>query len=127
MTTTPFKPGFYTTKAPASSVAGDWRLAGWTARTLRLPEDLGKDPRKTVLQSLGTALRFPEYYGANLDALDECLRDLDAPTVLVWMNGGTFADEHSAVWSKISDVLTDRVKAQPPFAVVLAGGEKKGL
>lgn len=32
----------------------------------------------TPLTSVARALRFPGYYGANWDAMDECLRGLDA-------------------------------------------------
>lgn len=29
-----------------------------------------------LLEALGTALRFPDYYGTNWDAFEECVRDL---------------------------------------------------
>lgn len=32
--------------------------------------------RTSLLAALGRALDFPEYYGGNWDALDECLNDL---------------------------------------------------
>jgi len=32
--------------------------------------------RKSVLQAIGRAFAFPEWYGANLDALYDCLTDL---------------------------------------------------
>ncbi len=32
-----------------------------------------------VLAAIGTALEFPAYYGANFDALADCLADLAAP------------------------------------------------
>lgn len=35
------------------------------------------DGRAGPLIAIAGALRFPEYYGGNWDALDECLRDLD--------------------------------------------------
>jgi hypothetical protein len=34
-------------------------------------------PAGHLLADLGKALRFPDYYGDNWDALDECLRDLE--------------------------------------------------
>lgn len=36
-----------------------------------------------LLALLGRALRLPPYYGNNWDALEECLRAVDAPTKLV--------------------------------------------
>lgn len=43
--------------------------------------------KAALLALIAAALRFPDYFGGNLDALDECLRDLDdflpAPGYLV--------------------------------------------
>lgn len=33
---------------------------------------------RTLLRSVGQALRFPDYYGVNRDALEECLKDLES-------------------------------------------------
>ena len=62
----------------------------------------------------------------NLDALTDCPRDLTDPTVLVWADGATFADEHPKAWQAISDVLAERVKGEPPFAFVLCEPKGKG-
>lgn len=32
--------------------------------------------KKVLLEILGTGLQFPDYYGVNWDALEECIRDL---------------------------------------------------
>ncbi len=37
--------------------------------------------KQDLLLTLGRALEFPDYYGANWDALEECLRDMS------WRNG----------------------------------------
>ncbi len=37
------------------------------------------DDRKAVLKELGRAFAFPDWYGANLDALYDCLTDLAEP------------------------------------------------
>lgn len=45
--------------------------------------------KEALLTSIGSLLRFPEYYGKNWDALEECLRDLhwlDAKEVLLVHN-----------------------------------------
>jgi len=40
--------------------------------------DLSKISSKTdLLETIGKALSFPDYYGRNWDALSECLRDFD--------------------------------------------------
>ena len=41
---------------------------------VRIVEVQGKNE---LLQQIGIFLKFPDYYGANWDALDECLNDLD--------------------------------------------------
>lgn len=33
--------------------------------------------KKALLEAIGVQLRFPEYYGATWDSLEECLRDLE--------------------------------------------------
>ncbi|NLE17938.1 MAG: hypothetical protein GX632_05275 [Propioniciclava sp.] len=121
--TAAFAPGFYTTKAEAASVAGDWRLGGWTPKVLQLPEDLGRDARRTVLAELGLALGLGEL--ASPAALSEALGRVGASTVLVWARGQEFADAEPAVWKAVGDALEKRAKAKPDFAVVLAGADKK--
>lgn len=125
MTAARFQPGWYTTNAPASSVAGDWRMAGWTARVVTL-DDLGKDPARTVVEAVATALRLKDG-PTTPDALATSLRGLTQPSVLVWTRGAAFVDAHPALWAKLADVLTARTKQQPGFAVVLAGGDARGL
>jgi RNAse (barnase) inhibitor barstar len=49
----------------------DWRLVRFTGR-LRHKQDL--------LRALASGLKFPDYFGWNWDALDECLCDLS------WLN-----------------------------------------
>jgi hypothetical protein len=45
------------------------------------------DGSRPPLEAIATALRFPAYFGGNLDALDECLRDLARwwPAVRGWV------------------------------------------
>lgn len=121
--TSAFAPGFYTTKAEAASVAGDWRLAGWTPKVLQLPEELGNDVRRTVLAELGRALGVGEL--ATAAALSTALGGVAASTVLVWARGQAFADAQPAVWKAIGDALEARAKGGHAFAVVLAGADKK--
>ncbi|WP_232549864.1 barstar family protein [Propioniciclava soli] len=116
-----FAPGMYVTTASAESVAGDWRLAGWTARVVHVDTDEeGKRARRAALVEVGRSLRFGDSFGANLDALEDSLRDLTEPTVLVWARGGAFADAHPAAWETISEVLAARTRRKPGFAFVLA-------
>lgn len=52
--------------------------------------------KATLLAELGRALDFPDYYGGNWDALDECLADLswhDGPLRLLITNADALADD----------------------------------
>lgn len=44
-----------------------------------------------LFAELALKLRFPSYFGANWDALDECIADLE------WLKGDRFAIVHEAV------------------------------
>lgn len=49
----------------------------------------GLNTNTALLEALAKALRFPDYCGANLDALDECLCDLS------WLPSGAVVLRHS--------------------------------
>ena len=51
-------------------------------------------------------LQFPEYYGKNLDALHDCLTDLDSLEITI-----TSPDENGAIFQKVLRVFkaADRV------------------
>ena len=72
---------------------------------------------------IAAALEFPEHYGANLDALWDCLTDLVEPTVVVWNHWPDLAVDHPLQWARIVAVLreraTDAPAGSPAFAVVL--------
>lgn len=59
--------------------------------------------KKDLLRALGKALRFPDYYGANWDAFEECLHDLS------WWEGPiVMAIEHADALSPADlDTLID--------------------
>ncbi len=41
----------------------------------------GIDSKARMLQALAEAMRFPDWFGGNFDALADCLTDLDGPDV----------------------------------------------
>ncbi len=56
---------------------------------------------------LAKALRFPDYYGRNLDALHDCLTDLSRSVWIVLINGDIM-DEHLGEYAvKLRRVFTD--------------------
>ena len=79
------------------------------------------DTRIAVLQAIGDALGFPEHYGANLDALNDCLRDLAGPTVLLWDAWAGFARAEPRQFAVLTDVLGERSADDPPLQTLLRG------
>jgi RNAse (barnase) inhibitor barstar len=85
------------------------------------------DTKAEFLTAVGEALHFPDYYGKNFDALDDCLRDVEAPdghgTVLLWDGWGPFARHDERAFTTALDVLGHRVAEEHggPFVVLLRG------
>jgi Barstar (barnase inhibitor) len=50
------------------------------------------DSQASFLAAVAVALNFPEYFGGNWDALDDCLYDVDEPTLIEWTEADGFAD-----------------------------------
>lgn len=100
---------------PAVAVAG----AGWAYAVVS-----GAQPgRSGFLRGVGDALALPGWYAANFDALADCLRDLDEPTVLVWQGWAALAGEDHQAFHTALDVLAERCADPegPAFAVLLPG------
>lgn len=60
------------------SQLGALQKAAATLPMLAHEVDLGTQPLHLALVTLGKALHFPAWYGANLDALCDCLSDPDS-------------------------------------------------
>ena len=90
------------------------RRAGWYVGAV----DLG-DARQAVV-AIGAELGFPDYYGKNLDALHDCLGDLDRPTALVIH----VPVELGHYGQAMLEVLTDRAESvrDVQFALVRVPG-----
>jgi RNAse (barnase) inhibitor barstar len=63
--------------------------------------------RREFLTAVGEALSFPDHYGTNLDALNDCLRDLPGSTVLLWDGWSTLAREDKTAFAAIRAILAD--------------------
>lgn len=94
------------------------RSDGWSVHTLTADGD-----RREVLAAIGRSLDFPDWYGANLDALWDCLHHLDGPVALVWHGWHRMLRQHPGDFAKVLLVLTDWVESEErrhPFLVLLA-------
>ncbi|WP_435743916.1 barstar family protein [Nocardioides sp. SYSU DS0663] len=81
--------------------------------------DTVADPTKAaVLEALGDALGFPDWWGRNLDALADCLGDIEAPsrTLLLWDGWAGFAADDPRGFG-----LVRRLLADAGLAVLLRG------
>lgn len=77
---------------------------GWDVATLAPGTTSTKG---SALAALGTALGFPDHYGHNLDALADCLRDLEGHHVVVWHDWRTLATTDESVFRKIRMILRE--------------------
>ena len=92
--------------------------AGWTFRYL---DGAGLEERNDVLEAIGPALALPDHYHADLDALNDCLRDLPGPTVLLWEAWSGFARAEPDGFERVVRVLEARADADPALEVLLRG------
>jgi RNAse (barnase) inhibitor barstar len=72
--------------------------------------------------AVAATLNFPDWFGHNLDALADCLRDLSwlgpGEHVLVWSDTDVFEDADPDGYQAVTDVLTD--VARRGFRAVLS-------
>ena len=98
------------------------------AEVIDAARDAGEDvvvvaARSTKRESIaefGVALRLPEWFGHNLDALADSLHDLaeevgrdDAPRHLVWAGVAPLRDEHPRAYEGICGVLDEVAEDHP--------------
>lgn len=110
---------------PATVVAAQARLRGASVGVVGPVER-----RAELLTEIGAVLRFPGYYGRNLDALEECLTDLswlpEGEVVLVWDGDAALRRADPVGHASMMEILSAAVDAMAPTArplrVVLAEG-----
>ncbi|MCX5197898.1 barstar family protein [Streptomyces sp. NBC_00249] len=117
--------------APAVAAAEE---AGWTV--VRLDLD-GVRSKAALMRRCGDALRVPEWFGGNWDALADVLVDLswlpDAPgRLLVVTSWRGYAAERAGDWETLREILEESVdfwreaEGAAPLTVLLAGPEPVG-
>ncbi|MGW5852485.1 barstar family protein [Streptomyces sp. NPDC055254] len=111
--------------APALDAA---EKAGWT--TVRLDLD-GVRGKAGLMRACGDALRLPQWFGGNWDALADALRDLswlpDGGRLVAVTSWREFAGERPSEWETLVEILEEAVdfwESEPdggaPLVVVLA-------
>ena len=86
----------------------------------------GLADKDELLAALGRALDFPDYYGGNWDALEECLHDATLPAGLCIDRCGIPESADPESWAILLDILAvvaeDWQAVDQPFSVFLRGG-----
>lgn len=85
--------------------------------------------KEQLLNHVATALRFPDYFGGNWDALEECLTDMewvDAPGYLIHYDHiDALANEHPDQLQTFVEICRDAVASWKedgtPMVVLLSG------
>ena len=63
--------------------------------------------RETLHRVLAAGLQFPDWYGGNLDALHDCLTEINQPTELVIRGSDTLETALGSYAAAFRRVLTD--------------------
>lgn len=74
---------------------------------------IGTRTKEALLEALAERLRFPDYFGVNWDAMEECIRDLS------WLPTGPVVVKHSDL------PLVGDVTGQKKYLSILAGAVEK--
>lgn len=79
-----------------------------------------------MLDAFAEALAFPEYFGRNWDALEECLHDATLPAGLCIDRAGIPESADPESWEILLDILAasaeDWQAVEQPFSIFLRGG-----
>ena len=106
--------GVHRVLGAAGTVATQMADRGWDVALV--PPSTTDDQ---LWDGLVAALGLPGWFGRNLDALDEALRDLVRPTALVLVTWTRYARARSERWERLLHVLEERADEPEPKLVVL--------
>jgi len=106
---TPLRSGVYD-MADDGALADRLCHVGWHVGSVDMRDSRG------AVSTIGAELGFPSYYGRNLDALNDCLSDLERPTALL-VHVPTEIDAYGLA---MLDVLSESAESvrDVPFALV---------
>ena len=74
---------------------------------------------KGLHYQLAEKLSFPEWYGNNLDALHDCLTDINEPTEIELTNFGALKLNLGNYYERFIKVLIDCIEQNPNISVLL--------
>ncbi|MFT4008884.1 MAG: barstar family protein [Nocardioidaceae bacterium] len=98
--------------------------AGWEFAYL---DGWAVEDKDSFLAAVAKCLDFPDYFGANFDAMADCLSDVNPAgkhgVLLLWDGWSPLARHDQAAFAMAQSVLRDRIGDQRActFAVVLRG------
>ncbi|WP_330292396.1 barstar family protein [Streptomyces sp. NBC_00576] len=94
---------------PAELALEAAREAGWEAADLDLT---GVSDKAALMTACATAMRFPDYFGSNWDALADCLGDLQGwpasrGRLLLVRNWQAYAAARPEEWNTLQEIFAD--------------------
>lgn len=92
---------------PLPSTLARLRKAG------RTPYVVSGSTKRELLDSFAATFAFPDYFGRNLDALADCLRDIEpvTPATVVWDDAASLAKADPATVRAVEEILRSRLPA----------------
>jgi len=120
------QPGLYRWLPPVDAVVLTAAVGQFGWRVFQL-DGRGARSKTSFLDAAAEAMSFPNYFGRNWDAFEECINDLSwAPArgyVLIYTHVWWLACEHPAAWRTARAILHDACRnwasQDTPFLVLL--------
>ncbi|HEY0239642.1 MAG TPA: barstar family protein [Friedmanniella sp.] len=107
--------GVHRVLGSSTSVAAELVRRGWGLAVVP-----ASTTDEELWDALAGALGLPDWFGRNLDALEEALRDLPRPTALVLARWTAYARARPERWDRLLHVLRERAdQAATPLVVLL--------
>ena len=86
--------------------------------TLRVLNGKRMDTREHAHSHLAKRLRLPDYYGNNLDALNDCLGEIAKPTRILLRNTSCLRESLGDYGERLIAVLVDAAGRNPSITFV---------